>query len=111
MNISRILSFKFPGAQWSMSGNEYSNLIWHDSVIIKPTLAELQTASEEIESSNLLESFVSAMELLILTTAKTKGYESALSVVSYALSTNLDWKAEALAFVMFRDNCWQYAIM
>lgn len=42
-------------------------------------------------------------------TAKAKQYGSAVSCASYVSSSNPAWKAEADAFVAWRDACWEYA--
>jgi hypothetical protein len=41
MNIIPILERKYPGAEWSLSGNEYSGLVWH-SEGEPPTEAQLK---------------------------------------------------------------------
>lgn len=42
--------------------------------------------------------------------AKSKQYSSAISCASYAASTNVAWKAEADAFIAYRDSVYEYAI-
>ncbi len=37
-------------------------------------------------------------------TAQQKGYDTVLSMCSYATSTNLQWKEEAEAFIFWRDT-------
>jgi hypothetical protein len=59
MDISVILTYKFPGAEWSLAGDEYAGLTWlSDSP--KPTEAELEalwpavqyeTAYEQVEQA------------------------------------------------------------
>lgn len=41
MKISDALQTLCPGARWTLQGNDYSGLIWHDEVISKPTEAEV----------------------------------------------------------------------
>lgn len=43
MDISLAISYAYPSAEWSLSGNDYDTLIWHGPGE-KPTLAELQAA-------------------------------------------------------------------
>ena len=41
--------------------------------------------------------------------AKSWGYDSMISAVSYANSTNTQYKAEAEALILWRDSCWSMA--
>lgn len=40
--LSDALVSLLPGAQWSMYGEDYSTIVWHEIVHNKPTLEELQ---------------------------------------------------------------------
>jgi len=42
-NYAAVLVAKYPGAQWSLSGNDYDTLEWYDDTP-KPTQAELDAA-------------------------------------------------------------------
>lgn len=44
MDLSKAITFCRPGASWSLAGNDYAGLDWHDTAQTKPTLAELQEA-------------------------------------------------------------------
>lgn len=43
MDLSLAISYGYPAAQWSLSGNDYNTLVWHGPGK-KPTLADLQAA-------------------------------------------------------------------
>lgn len=57
--------------------------------------------------------FAAAVQAHIDATAKSKNYTDGNSCASYATSTNATWKAEAEAFVAWRDAVWTsvYATM
>lgn len=43
-----VLVANYPGAQWSLSGNDYATLIWHDDTP-KPTQEELDAAWPQVQ--------------------------------------------------------------
>jgi hypothetical protein len=45
-----VLRANYPGAQWTLSGNDYATLIWHDGTP-KPTQAELDAAWPAVEQA------------------------------------------------------------
>ena len=49
MDISTILTKRYPDAEWTLDGDSYSGLTWlSDST--KPTLAELEALAPEVEA-------------------------------------------------------------
>ena len=57
-----------PGAQWSMSGNEYSGITWHDTEQTIPTIVELMTEVARLSQQQPLDSCKKkATELLAAT--------------------------------------------
>lgn len=47
-------------------------------------------------------------QLVIDSTARSKGYGDGVSCASYATSTNIIWKNESVAFIAWRDSVWDY---
>ena len=45
-----VLTANYPTAQWSLSGNDYATLIWHDDTP-KPTQAELDAAWPAVQQA------------------------------------------------------------
>jgi len=46
-----VLQTNYPGAQWSLSGNDYDSLEWYDDTP-KPTQAELDAAWPQVDYQN-----------------------------------------------------------
>lgn len=47
--LAQILYVKYPGARWSLQGDDYDQLEWHSDDIPKPSLKELQSHSDEVD--------------------------------------------------------------
>ena len=43
-----VLETNYPGAQWSLSGNDYDTLVWHDDTP-KPSQEELDAAWPQVQ--------------------------------------------------------------
>lgn len=54
----------------------------------------------------VIKEYEAAIDNLLLTTANSKGYDSAYTCLSYLQSSNAIWKTEAEAFNTWRDACW-----
>jgi len=50
-DYAAVLTATYPGAQWSLSGNDYNTLEWFDDTP-KPTEAELDAAWPQVEYDN-----------------------------------------------------------
>ena len=50
-NYALVLSTNYPGAQWTLDGNDYDGLTWLDSTP-KPTQAELDAAWPQVDYNN-----------------------------------------------------------
>ena len=52
MNIAIILETRYADCEWSLAGNSYVGLVWHDQVTPKPNESELEEmwASEEFQN-------------------------------------------------------------
>lgn len=44
MNIAQAITYGWPMASWSLTGNSYEGLDWVDKIIPKPTQAEIESA-------------------------------------------------------------------
>lgn len=72
--------------------------VGRDEVVVTRTFAPDQTA------------FQRALEAHVEAVAAQRSYSSAVSLASYVASTVPLWKAEAEAFVAWRDQVWAYAL-
>ncbi|AMS43185.1 hypothetical protein SLT36_20365 [Aminobacter sp. BA135] len=56
-----------------------------------------------------IDDYRKAIETLLDGEARTRSYDSAISIATYMGSTNAQWALEAGAFVAWRDAIWAYA--
>lgn len=81
--------------------------------IPQPTNQELLALSPSLEnqylSNQIKDKYSTEMQNFIDKAAKSKGYKDGFACAGYFNSTNLQWKAEAEAFVAWRDAIWEYA--
>lgn len=56
MDLSLAISYAYPLAEWSLSGNDYDNLVWHGPSP-KPTLADIQAAWDSRPAAPVVVSF------------------------------------------------------
>ena len=50
-DYAAVLTANYPGAQWSLSGNDYATLEWYDDTP-KPSQAELDAAWPQVDYDN-----------------------------------------------------------
>jgi hypothetical protein len=49
-DYTAVLTANYPGAQWTLSGNDYATLVWHDDTP-KPSQAELDAAWPAVQQA------------------------------------------------------------
>lgn len=91
-----------PGMMWVECPNDCA-VGWRyiDGVLLPP---------EPPTQKELLEEYIVAIEQLLDSTAVSRQYDSAISIISYAGSGVLPWKEEANVFIAWRDSVYQSAI-
>ena len=52
MDIPTALQAIRPGAQWSLTGDLYSGLVWHDHAQVKPTLDEIAAEITKLKAAH-----------------------------------------------------------
>ncbi len=93
----------------------HPSLVWMDApegcqtgwVLIDGILQPKPEEPKTIEQ--LLQEYKDALKVLLVKKAREKDYESDLTIVTYALSTNETWKQEATDFIEWRDKVLIYA--
>ena len=68
MDIAAILTDKYPGAQWSLDGDDYEGLEWLDDSP-KPTKKALETAWPEVQHARAMEAVEIARQVAYAQTA------------------------------------------
>lgn len=120
INLVEICRLKYPGEieagniNFRQPGEELLIGEWNVPNVPRPLesdlLAEASNYETQYELNKLQESCQQYFEDHIASVAGEKQYSSAVSCASYALSTNLTWKAEAEAFIAWRDSVYVYAM-
>ena len=70
MDITTTIQYGYPGSGFSMTGNDYDQLIWYDTKIPKPTLEELTTKYEELVTAQPLKELRKERDTLLTQTDK-----------------------------------------
>ncbi len=87
---------------------------WNVDGVSQPTEQELLDLIPSLEAAYQLNQLKitskSLIQNLLDTTAQAKTYNDALHCVSYGLSTNVTWNAEAVAFIAWRDAVYESAL-
>ena len=120
LNLLEICTVKFPGQIEAMNitfrkpDHEILFASWSVPNIQQPTEAEILAEEPQWERPYAIyqafNTFLPYIDRLLDTTAQAKQYGSAVACASYVTSTNPQWKAEAEAFVSWRDAVFVYAI-
>lgn len=68
------------------------------------------TAWESQATARQIINYKTALQTILDSKAQEKQYDNSYCCATYTNSTNLTWKAEADAFIAWRDSCWAYCI-
>ena len=98
MDISLAISYAYPSAEWSLSGNDYDTLIWHGPGE-KPILADIQAAWEAKPASPVIVSFRSLAFTLLQAGLYEQVKTAALSTIEGEI-----WWSTAQSTTVQRDH-------
>jgi hypothetical protein len=119
INIVDVVGYLYPGqiqkgnvSFRQVSPDEIQIALWNvpdeqqptEQYLIDYGIANARAIEISITSVNAAQQ----SQQVIDATAQTKGYGDGVSCASYALSTNIQWKDESLAFIDWRDSVWNY---
>jgi hypothetical protein len=122
LNIEQIVLTKyrneFKANQIELSGDSNGDVFiskWSVPDIEQPTREQLLAMdTPELQHMYNVYQFVDKgtprLKSYLDSVAQQKQYADAISCTSYANSTNLEWKAEAEAFIAWRDSVFNYII-
>ena len=118
MNVVEICQYKYPGQveaeniSFRQPEEEILIAMWKVPNEPQPTEKELLEYGvlheRAIEINTTTINVTPLAENVIDNTARSKGYGDGVSCSSYATSTNVIWKNEAIAFIAWRDSVWDY---
>ncbi len=119
ITIVDVVEYKYPGQ--IQKGNVSFRQVSPDKIVIalwtvpnEPQPTEQELIDYGIANARAIEISITAVnaaqqsQLVIDSTAQSKGYSDGVSCASYATSTNAQWKSEAIAFIAWRDSVWDY---
>jgi hypothetical protein len=120
MNIVDLCQIKYPGMveSWHIMFGQDSQdspiviKYWAVPDIAQPTEAELEAEIPQYQRQFDVETFKKDIDfkvaVLLNNTAQSHGYSDSQSIASYVSSSNVQWQAEAQAFIAWRDQVWEH---
>jgi len=92
MNIAKILEVRYADCEWSLAGNSYVGLVWHDQETEKPNESELEEvwASEDFQNELANQDIVDSRRRNILSAWPTHKQFEALTEAQMGRPEKLD---------------------
>jgi hypothetical protein len=88
--------------------------IWNVDGVPEPTVQSLvdlfPTYQQQFDITQVFNECTKLVAEKLDVVAQSKQYSNAVACASYAPSSNVQWAAEALAFINWRDDVFEYAI-
>lgn len=120
LNLVEICAVKYPGQieagniSFRKPGDQILFDKWAVQGVPRPTEQAIMAEAAQWDKSSKIKSafdqILSYIDNLLNSTALSKQYGSAVSIATYATSTNPQWAAEAQAFIKWRDDVFVYSI-
>lgn len=119
ITIVDVVGYKYPGQ--ILKGNVSFRQVSKDDIQIaswtvpnEPQPTQQELIEYGIVHARAIEINITAInaaqqsQVIIDSTAQDKGYADGVACASYATSTNVQWRNEAIAFINWRDSVWNY---
>jgi len=74
-------------------------------------MSRLEQVQAKARAASLLKEYEKYVQQLLDSTARERGYDSIISLISYKGSTNTKWDAEATVGLKWRDDCWNESLV
>lgn len=118
MTIIDVVECKYPGqinlgnVSFRKPENEILINEWNVPNVARPSELELETEIPQYQRQFDVDTFKkdidSKVSALLNSTAQARGYSDSQSIVGYVSSSNVQWQAEAQAFIAWRDQVWEH---
>ena len=95
-----------PNAQFAVIGD--TEIIWHTPDIPQPSEAEIAAKIAELTIKAEMDRYSDAVQAHIDATARSRSYRDGFALAGYVNSAVPPWRAEAEAFVAWRDEVWLF---
>lgn len=118
MNLIDVLKIKYPNCNFLDDIQIGDHGDGQGLTIIQWNITDPQPTLEDINGwlsapnynlqylQNIIED---QLKLIIESKPKERGYDNILTLMSYTNSSNIQWKAEANAFIAWRDSVFEYS--
>lgn len=88
----------------------YSDQLDENGAVIKSKAEQEQEHLDRIAQQKM-QTYKDAVQNLLDSTAREKGYDSIISMVSYTGSSKAKWNQEAAVALQWRDDCWNESLV
>lgn len=108
IDVAKCLEKLRPGEQWSLDGDTYEGLVWHDSTT-KPTREEIDAAWAVVQAEQIKTTLITAIQSHMDKTAQSLNYDDIKTACTYADEPAVPkFQSEGQVFRAWRSLVWAY---